>query len=196
MLPVATQKEVQEWMVWFAGQSENDKEKIGYRPPRFGVYSEQNVELSLKMVDSSIIQTVKDYCGDPQKWWEWFYSLPEKDPVISQDSLMNWLTIFSQMTKEEQNTISYSPFCVEARRLSDEQIEEKLKDMDDAVIKVVEGHVADPLDWWDGYFLLPDEDDLMSQIQIKDWLVWYAGLTEQDQERVDSRTHLFFAAWE
>ncbi len=39
-------------------------------------------------------------------------------------------------------------------------------------------------------------DSLESREKIMNRLLWYTGLSKEDQERVDERAHLFFAAWE
>lgn len=197
-LPEEQQNEVQDWLVWYAARSDEDKKMLSYRPWGFGCFSEADVAAVMAEQDEAVLQTVETYSGgQAQLWWSQFCSLPEHDPKSSQTAALAALRDFAALSPEEQALASSLP--VAPPEVYDEkELPEKLKNIDPGVVKALEEHVFSPAAWWQHYFDQPDTSDsgLESREQIMSWLLWYKGLSPEDQSRTDQRTHLFFADWE
>lgn len=192
------QERVREWMAWFEALSEKDKEMLSYRPWGFGCFSEEQVSAVMEAQDEAVRQTVEDCSGgQAQLWWSHFCSLPEYDPKSSQTALLTWLRDFSAASPEERESASYQPMGL-PEAYTDTELAEKLTEIDPDVVKAVEEHVFSPGAFWHSYFRQPEasEAGLESREKIMNWLLWYTGLSKEDQEKTDERTHLFFAAWE
>lgn len=117
---------------------------------------------------------VKEFMPPLDRWQESYAALPEEQALAS--------------------SLPVAPPEV----YDEKELPEKLKNIDPGVVKAVEEHVFSPAAWWQHYFDQPDTSDsgLESREQIMSWLLWYKGLSPEDQSRTDQRTHLFFADWE
>ncbi len=196
-LSAEEQKTVRDWMAWYQALDEKDKEMLSCRPWGFGCFSEADVNAVMEAQDNALLQAAEECSeGQPRLWWSYFCSLPEYDPQLSQTAQLIWLREFAALSPEERAQSGFQPVSV-PEAYSEEELSQHLKNIDPGVVKAVEEHVFSPGAWWHHYFRLPETSDtLESREKIMNWLLWYTGLSKEDQERADERTHLFFAAWE
>lgn len=197
-LSAGEQAQVREWLGWYQGLGEEDREMLSYRPGGFGCFFEMDAAAVMEAQSSEVQQVVEENSeGRSQLWWSHFCSLPEYDPKSSQTAELAWLRDFSAASPEERELSSYRPAGL-PEAYTELELAKKLKEIDPGVIRAVEEHVFSPGAWWHQYFRQPEVSDngLESQEKIMNWLLWYTGLSKGDQERADQRTHLFFAAWE
>lgn len=167
-------------------------------PGALAVFLKMDAAAVMEAQSSEVQQVVEENSeGRSQLWWSHFCSLPEYDPKSSQIAELAWLRDFSAASPEERELSSYRPAGL-PEAYTELELAKKLKEIDPGVIRAVEEHVFSPGAWWHQYFRQPEVSDngLESQEKIMNWLLWYTGLSKEDQERADQRTHLFFAAWE
>ena len=196
-LTQAEKAETDLWLNWFAGKSDEDKQKILYRPYAFGTCQETSIGFLKEQLGPEIVSLLAKNNPDPDSWWVWYASLPEKDSKISQEFVENWLIQFTRMPEEQQMFSNYRLNQWQPNTLEPAagKLDGKMKELDPAVLQTVKEHVGNPDLWWSYYFLQADRNPELASRDMN-WLVWFTNLSADDQAMADQKTHLFFSSQE
>lgn len=190
--------ELYHWLLWYSKLSEGEKANVSYRPYGLGTYTARDASAWKEKFPAEAVSLISKHHTDSTAWWDMAVSLPEYDGRMSQYSLLKW---FEGLGKEgEPERLSYRPdLFFSDRHYEDREIQAKLAEVDWGIQTVVATHVKRPELWWDQLFYRLEEGSPQAkQDGERDlaWLSWYAQLEEEVQEKVDERTHFFFAQTE
>ena len=155
--------------------------------------------------DPAIREMIDGYVYYPQRWHDWYDSLPAEDSqAFCKLYVLTWIKLKSNLS-EDKRPADYIDFLYHPQDpggygkptpepSGDIQAEIRALENDPVIREMVDKYAPDPQQWWAWYESLPDEhEELISKKGALTWIKIVSRLPEEEQNNLNYNVFGFAA---